>query len=162
MDTEFKCTGCGGRFDKAISAVVIATPDTPAKIMLFCSLECYRTPVLKALDGLEAEQRLGLKNITVWRWVRKKIFSGSWPDAEHMFQTFVKDQAAHEEQLASQGDDLKMLEFEEEKNSPEADDAARRLKRILQSAKPEPSYPQNLRALFHLLRGPIPKGPIKV
>jgi hypothetical protein len=169
MDTEFECSNCGSRFNQAAFAVVIYSPDAgaqnsvlSAKIFIFCSKECYRIPFHKALAGLTAEQRLILKNITIWRWDGLDKTAFPVPDAEFLFNILEESKSAYEEQIAGEGDDLEMLGFKEEKNNPESDDIARRLKRILLSARPEPSYPQNFKALYFLLRGPISEWPEKL
>ncbi|MDP3729241.1 MAG: hypothetical protein Q8R26_00580 [bacterium] len=162
MDTEFECSSCGGKFNQAAFAVVMYSPDAFAKILIFCTKECYRIPFHKALTDLTVEQRLALKNITVWVWGDSDKFGITIPNAEYLFMAFEEKKGAYEEQIVNEGDDLEMLKFEEEKNNPDSDGAARRLRRILLSSRSELSYPQNFKSLFYLLRGSLPEGPEKL
>lgn len=157
MDTSFICSGCNSEGETASTAVVIISPQSFSKVLIFCN-DCYCIHLGRALESMESEQRLVPEQITLYIWVPNGPVGFSFANTDELLQ-YIK---ASEDYISKEANEVSKTMYADERDSSEAGHFVRRIRRMLLSAVPELSYPRNFKALYFLLRGSISEGPEKL
>lgn len=150
MSTQFTCSSCGQTSTELAQALIIL--ETPAfpRILTFCSQECGGIPILKVLDGLEVNQRSGLRKIVIHVFLKGRCVTETFPDAE----VFLTEYKRAERYILEEGDECNRVKYEAGLNNPDLAGFARRLRCLLLSTVPDPEYPKKFLAIHEAQHDP--------